>query len=764
MAQDEFQRIKERFADATDLFSEQRSRMVEDLRFSDPTNPQQWDAKMRTAREAQAMPCYTFDQTNQYIAQVVNDSRMNKPQIQTVPASSGSDQKVSDVLDGMIRQIEYASDAPIAYDIAQEAGARTGRGWMRLITEVCDPAYNLQELRIRPVVDSLSIIPGDYILPTGEDMRFCFVESRMSKDAYDSKYGKKRGKTPSAWKSDAGGWFDDKDMRIAEYFEVIDEKVNTLLIRGPDGSTMSVPESDYWELARQIGFKPQVVSTYEVTNTRVEWRKLNGDDFIEDKTEFPGKFIPCVPVHGYEIWIEGKRFLCGMPRRMRDAQQSYNMERSAEIQVKALQPKAPYLIAFESVEGHVDAWSRANTDNQAYIPYNAIDAEGRPLPVPSRIAPPQIGTAFIQGSQQAISDLQASVGMYRANLGAPSNETSGIAIKRREQQGDTANFHFIDNLARSMGHLGRIIVGAIPVVYADSAYGPRDVRTLGIEGTSSRVIIDPSLEQGHVQAKDGTIRINPTTGNYDVRVKVGPAYANLREELSARLSEMSRGNPQLGAALAPLLTQMMDMPESEKVSKICLALLPPQVQQAYNEDKKLDIPPQVEQHIAQLNQQGEHLSQMLQQAAAHIKELEQELKSGMGKQQMTLQAQQKQKAMEAMLADQLAKRDAALKWQLAKLDADTKTGIAADNNATKHDLEEMKGLIQMLLAKMEPPEGLDGDGSTPIDEPDQTPDKHGELLEHIANLTKIMAAPKVLVRDEAGRPSGVQSVLPTEST
>ena len=43
MAQDKLQAYRERYQDYSDHFSEQRKRMLEDLRFSNPADPQQWD-------------------------------------------------------------------------------------------------------------------------------------------------------------------------------------------------------------------------------------------------------------------------------------------------------------------------------------------------------------------------------------------------------------------------------------------------------------------------------------------------------------------------------------------------------------------------------------------------------------------------------------------------------------------------------------------------------------------------------------------------
>ena len=122
---------KERWEEAGDFYQEERTRMREDMRFSNPAKPEQWDAKARAERETAeggARPCLTLDHTNQFIAQVVNDARQNKPGIQVSPSDNKATAQAAGVMEGQIRQIEYASRATIAYDRAIDHAARCGRG------------------------------------------------------------------------------------------------------------------------------------------------------------------------------------------------------------------------------------------------------------------------------------------------------------------------------------------------------------------------------------------------------------------------------------------------------------------------------------------------------------------------------------------------------------------------------------------------------------------------------------------------------------
>lgn len=630
MAQDKYQRARERWEDSVEASSEQRSRMVDDLNFSNPTDPQQWDEKVLKARNASAdgdpRPSYVFDQTNQYIAQVVNDSRKNKPQIQTVPASSGADEDVSEALDGMIRQIEYASSASIAYDTAVEHAARIGMGWMGLIPVVVDPAYNEQEIRIRRFADPLAIkYDPNFISPDGSDQDWGFVETNISHAAYESQFKKK---ARSSWESvNDKEWGNDKTIRVAEYFYKSKTKGNELLVTDPDdplgAGRVSMDEQKYWDIAKSTGVKLEYHGTFSVEKTKVMWCKMDGDDILSEK-EFPSKWIPLFPTLGYELWIEGKRYLCGMVRRMRAGQTAYNLERNSALEWMTKQPKAPYIMPWQAVANFQDEWADANTSNRVYLPYDHLDADGNPIPQPQRLNPPDPGAAFASLGEAGISDMQASIGMYRANLGAPSNETSGLAIKRREQQGDTANFHYIDNQSRTMTHMGRVIVDMIPRIYDTK----RAARILGIDGKSQQIVINPGL--GEPLRKEGkkVVEINLSTGQYDVRCKVGPAYASLREETAESLTRIVSQSPQLFTVLGPMWARMQDWPEAEHLSKLLLAMAPPPVQAIESEAEEISPKAlmqinQLQQQVKQLTDQGKQLAGALTNAAEQHAKAEQ---------------------------------------------------------------------------------------------------------------------------------------------
>lgn len=618
----QFTRAKRRIDDALDRSREQRNRMIDDLEFSNPANPDQWDRIAKAARSNR--PCLVFDQTNQYIAQVVNDARQNKPGIKPIPVDNNADPKVAEALEGIIRHIEYVSRAGIAYDTAAEYAARIGLGGFMVLPKIMRPETNQQEIAIRRIHDPLSmILDPDSTEPDGSDLRWAAIEYTMPREEFEEEWPKAK---ISGFDASDAPWFSDKTIRVCDYFEVVETESPRKVVTTPDGEEMHLDADEYNSITASTGIAAPITREYKAVERTVRWLKLSGAEVLEEST-FPSQYIPVVPVTGYELWVKGKRHLCGMVRRMRDAQQAYNYERTAYIESVALQPSAPYIAAYEAIEGHEDAWRQANTAKAAFLPFNHVDEQGNPIPRPQREQPPVLPTAFVQGGMAALNDIQAAIGMYRANLGAPSNETSGRAITARQREGDTANFHYQDNLNRSIEQLGRIIVDMIPRVY-DSA---RIARLMSSDGSHKFVTINPEQAEAYIKDEQGNVSINPSIGSYDVRIVSGPSYTTLRQEASEGLGNILQANPSLTPIIGPMWAKMQDWPEADKVAKALTAMAPPQVQQILNGEDSEQIPPHAMQMLSEAKQHFDGLMQQLQQCEQALAEAQQAAQDAAGK-------------------------------------------------------------------------------------------------------------------------------------
>jgi hypothetical protein len=613
MARDSIQEAKEAYQDAKDAVREQHARILEDFRFSNPSAPEQWGDFALKARAGR--PMHTLDRTNQYVQHVVNKQRERKTSAEIFPADSKADVEVAKRIKGIIRHIEYTSRADIAWDTAADHQARGGLGWVRVTPKMVNSDMNEQEILIQRVIDPLScLLDPNSTEPDGSDAMYGFAETNLTTRAFERMYPKAK---KDSW--DSEGWFSEDGIRIAEYFKVVETKTNRITVSMPDGQQMTLGEDEYWALAQQIGFQPQLVEQFIAKKRTVKWCKMTGIAVLEE-TEYPSQWIGIIPVLGHEIWVEGKRYLCGLVRRLMDGQRLHNYEMSALTEALMAQPKAPFLVSGRAVDGREDEWQRLNSGNPAYLTYNDVDENGLPVNAPIRLSPPNFPIAYANTANLAVQEMESSVGLYKSSLGQQSNAVSGRAKIADQTAGETATFHFLDNMRVAKEHVYRIVVDMLPTVYS----GRRQAKILGEDEQQTSVQIDSEGPAVQRQGKQIT-SINLGVGRYDVRVKVGPSYTSIREELGVKLQELGKGNPVLAAALMPMMMKLNDLPEADKIARVAIAMLPPEVQKAYHDEDTADMPPAAKAEIQQQGQQIEQMAQAMDQAGKVIQDLQSQL-------------------------------------------------------------------------------------------------------------------------------------------
>src|SRR3954469_4845815 len=74
-----------------------------------------WDPKEREQRNKDGRPCLTLDELHQYVNQLINDVRMNKIGIKVDPKGNGATSLTASTRQGIIRNIEFESNAQTAY-------------------------------------------------------------------------------------------------------------------------------------------------------------------------------------------------------------------------------------------------------------------------------------------------------------------------------------------------------------------------------------------------------------------------------------------------------------------------------------------------------------------------------------------------------------------------------------------------------------------------------------------------------------------------
>lgn len=560
MAQDNDELLRDmrkRFDEACVAEEENREKAVEDLRFA-YTDDGQWESKAKKIREGR--PCYTFNKIRGAIRQVVNDQRQSRPGIKVRAVDDRGDPEMAEVLNGMIRNIESTSNAEFAYDNGFEYAVGGGFGAWRVTTQYADEETFDQECCIKPIRNPFTV----YFDPSAKfydkrDAGFCFVTEMLSEEEFTERYP-----DASMLNFDMSGageryeqWYTDKKVRVAEYW--LKKEVEKRILQLSDGAVVEA-DKDFDSIRDELAAAGiTVVRERKVRVQKVFQYVVSANEVLQGPTEWPGKYIPIVPVYGECIDIEGEMFYSGLVRWSKDAQRSYNYHRSTMVELIDLQPKTPLQLTPAMIKGHEKMWKESNRRNLPFLLYNTDPAS--PTGKPYRERPADIPAAYLQEAQIASDDIKSTTGIYDASLGQRSNETSGKAILARQREGDVATFAFTDNLSRSIQYTGEILVDLIPKIYDTE----RVVRILGEDGGEkfaqiNREVIDQQTGQ---KVKYNDI----SAGRYDVTVTTGPSYTTKRLEFVDMWMNMAQSTPELAQMTLDLWARSLDMPHADEIHK-----------------------------------------------------------------------------------------------------------------------------------------------------------------------------------------------------
>ena len=606
--------MRSRFTMALAAYSESREDELDDLRFmaGSPDNQWQWPADVLATRGSvqgqtiNARPCLTINKLPQHVRQVTNEQRQNRPSPKVIPADDNADVAVAEVFDGIIRHIEYMSDADVAYDTACDNQVVYGEGYIRILTEYTrDDSFD-QDLKIGRIRNSFSVYMDPTIQdPCGSDAKWCFITEDLLKAEYERQFPDAqpissilaRGIGDQALSM----WLSENTIRIAEYFYV--DYVPSTLNLYPGNITMFDGTPQDAKLRAMFG---QPLRSRKADRKRVMWLKTNGYEVLEER-EWAGKWIPVVRVVGNEFEVDGRMFVSGLVRNAKDAQRMYNYWVSQEAEMLALAPKAPFIGYGGQFEGYEMQWKTANTTNWPYLEVNpdVQDGAGNVLPLPMRAQPPMAQTGLIQAKMGAAEDIKATTGQYNASLGQQGNERSGRAILARQQEGDTGTYHFVDNLGRAIRYVARQLVDMIPKIYDTQ----RVARIIGVDGEVGMAKINPMQAEPVKKIVDqaGTVLekiYNPSVGVYDVVITTGPSYLTKRQEAVEAMANILQTSPQLWQVAGDLFIKNMDWPGAQEMAARFKKIIDPKV--LAEDDKSPEL--------QAAEQQVEAVSQQLEQA------------------------------------------------------------------------------------------------------------------------------------------------------
>lgn len=661
---------------------------LEDLNFLAGNH---WPEKQRRQRELDGRPCLTINKLPIFLNHVTNEQRQNRGAIKISPVGSGADIPTAEVIQGLIKHIEYISNADVATDTAVNSAAAIGWGFFRVMPEYCDQKSFNQELRFKRIRNQFSVAfdPGSEE-PDGSDQQRCLIHVKVAKDQFKLEYPDADMTTDMlglGGSSFSISWLSDTYVRVAEFYRI--EKTPSELVMLSDGGIFWRDEMPSKDTLARLGL--YVVNTRNGYKKKVMWYKLTAHEILE-RTEIMCEWIPVFPVYGTELDIDGKVIRSGLIRHARDPQLMYDYWMTSATEEIALRTKTPFIAAEGQFEGHEEEWNTANVRNYGTLEYKPTTVDGQLVPPPMRQPMADIPSGYLTMAVHSNDNIKATTGLFDPSLGAEGNATSGKQELAQQKQGSLANFHYTDGLVRTRRHVGRCIINMIPHYY-DTA---RVIEIMRDDGEVISTPINKPLSQDEAaqvheqetQKSEGKytpaikkVLNDLTVGKYAVVVSTGPSYTTQREQAADAMVQFGQSWPKLMDIAGDKVVAAMDWPGAQGIAQRIERTIPANIKYDPKDPKAgpPPIPPEVQQ---QLDQQKQAIDELVQE--------NQKLQSGVDREQIKAQSNE----------------------QIAALESLTKKAIADSQNAIKMDVEELKGMITLLVAKIQPPAELEEAAAT----------------------------------------------------
>jgi hypothetical protein len=610
-------RIRNFYDEGVGAWEENRRMHSEDLNFIYNAEAMgQWDPVVLQNRRGK--PCYTFNRCLQPVNMVVADMRQTRPSGKVRPSSEGASESTAEVFAGLCRSIEQASRADQIYKEQFKFAVAGGFGaWRIMPTYMQDDGEGAfdQVLRILNISNPQTVVWDPQCADAcAGDANKCIVAERISDEIYDSLYPDGNMQSFNVSR-DSYGWFTDKEVRIAEYFERVPRE--KWIAKMTDGSVreydadLKATEAHLEESG--LGEKQGVTRIAKNKKTgekmirktvkwQVMWAKIDGSTVLEGPYYYDWKRIPVVRCPGRYINIEGRRKFQSLIRHSKDAQRSYNSRASDMIERSALLPKAPYLVTEAMIKGYENEWNQANVASRPYLPYNVDkNAEGG---MPFRTPPLDLPQGAMALAQMSIQDIQATIGYFDPALGNADdmNRVSGKALVQHTKRSDLGSYEFIDGFSSALQLTWEMMVDMIPSVMD----AERVERIIGQDGVEKMVELNKEHEF------TGDIMNDLSKGSYDVEVTIGPSFQSARQEALDTLISFAEAMPTAAPVIQDLIAKNIDSPDAQEMAnRLRIPLIQQGIVQPTEKEKQQGVGSQKSQQQQMQEQQQQLEMQIL---------------------------------------------------------------------------------------------------------------------------------------------------------
>lgn len=493
-------------------------------------------------------PTLVLDELGQYRNQLKNQVRQNKRAVKVKPEGDGANDETALKRAGIIRGIEYKSKAQQAYSTAFDACVDRSFGFVKLTTDYEAGTFN-RCIQVKPVPNPRTVyIDPDFKQPDASDSGWDFEIDRIHEKKFLERWpnAEVRSFTPEVIQ-EAPLWFADSDrgkyVQVAAYCRVEQKTKKLALMK--DGSTLdlsTLPNAKITKGRSMDGEPVDLVdlgdgNTVPAVDVREDndpevWQYMTNGLEILERHKLDFKETPHIPCFGPETWVSdggaSRREFGSLIRPARGPYKAYCYAASGIVERLGQDPKTPY----EGWEGQFNTatnFETLATEGRGYVEFAFAEGPNGQVITDKPIRnynEPQIGqyATAMEAFRRAI---QAAMGGSPLPTSAQrNNEKSGVALAKIEESSDEGNFHFQDKYNFMLERIGRMIDGAMDVVYSPNGFAGRDVPFNDEAGEHKVLRINKFLPDG---SKDPESFHLGESGQHGVTISTGPSSQSQRD-------------------------------------------------------------------------------------------------------------------------------------------------------------------------------------------------------------------------------------------
>lgn len=503
-------------------------------------------------------PKFTLDQTSPIIDQIYSSLEISAFDSAVSPANGEASEDVAEAYEGLLRNIQSASNADDVYNDASRSCIIGGYDAWRVVHDYLDGDSFEQDLMVKPVFNAIDTLWFDQYAKerTKKDAKHCVFLSPISVREFEEKYP---GIAPSSLSDgnnkQAYQYKPEDTITIGELNYIV--QVPRTLALMTNGAVYEVNE-EFERVRDDLEARGIKVERERKTTKNEVWSRLiSADAFLTKPKKTVFSYLPFIPMYGNYKISEGKPIYWGVVEKLLDPQRIYNYAKTRQIKEGALAPRAKIFATKAQIEGHEKTLSTLNVNNDPVQFYNHVPN----VPPPFQIGGPQVNAALQQTAMDAQADITRISGMYSSNMGDNPGLQSGVAIEQLQEKGDNGTSKWFKAREVAIQHTCLVMVKAIPQVYDTK----REVRLLKADGTEEfKTIYDVQIDR---QTGQQVTLLDLSKGQYDVTCKADKAFSSKQSETVAAINEIAAIDPTIIQQGKDVYLRNIDAPGMDELAE-----------------------------------------------------------------------------------------------------------------------------------------------------------------------------------------------------